>query len=109
MNRAGVDIGTNSVRLLIADGAGRELERQMEITRLGQGVDQSGELQPEAIARTSAVLARYGELLQRHGVQRVRAATTSAARDARNGAQFLDAINRHYGQMEDQSEHHGCG
>ena len=97
MNRAGVDIGTNSVRLLIADGAGRELERQMEITRLGQGVDQSGELQPEAIARTSAVLARYGELLQRHGVQRVRAAATSAARDARNGAQFLDAAQRALG------------
>ena len=94
MNRAGVDIGTNSVRLLISDDAGRELERHMEITRLGQGVDQRGELHPDAIARTAAVLARYGELLRKHGVQRVRAAATSAARDARNGAEFLDAAER---------------
>jgi len=97
MNRAGVDIGTNSVRLLISDAAGAELERHMQITRLGQGVDRSGELQPEAIARTTAVLAQYGELLRRHGVERVRAAATSATRDARNGAQFLDAAERALG------------
>lgn len=97
MTRAGVDIGTNSVRLLIADDAGRELERHMQITRLGQGVDVRGELAPEAIARTTAVLAQYGALLRQHGATRVRAAATSAARDARNGAAFLDAAERALG------------
>ncbi|HMI91854.1 MAG TPA: Ppx/GppA family phosphatase [Polyangiales bacterium] len=97
MKRAGVDIGTNSVRLLIRDDHGAELERHMQITRLGQGVDRSGELHPEAIARTTAVLAQYGELLRRHGVERVRAAATSAARDARNGADFLAAAERALG------------
>jgi exopolyphosphatase/guanosine-5'-triphosphate,3'-diphosphate pyrophosphatase len=86
-----VDIGTNSVRLLIVDAAGRELERVMRMTRLGQGVDVSGELLPEAIARTTAVLTEYATLLRGHGVDRVRAAATSAARDAKNGQHFFDA------------------
>ena len=97
MTRAGVDIGTNSVRLLIADETGRELERHMQITRLGQGVDVSGQLRPDAIARTTTVLAQYGALLAKHGVTRVRAAATSAARDASNGEQFLDAAERALG------------
>jgi exopolyphosphatase/guanosine-5'-triphosphate,3'-diphosphate pyrophosphatase len=86
-----VDIGTNSVRLLIVDRAGRELERVMRMTRLGQGVDVSGELAPEAITRTVAVLSEYGTRLRNHGVGPVRAAATSAARDARNGQVFFDA------------------
>jgi exopolyphosphatase/guanosine-5'-triphosphate,3'-diphosphate pyrophosphatase len=94
MNVAAVDIGTNSVRVLITDGAGRELERHMRITKLGQGVDVSGALHPDAIARTLAALSDYGALIERHSVKRVRAAATSAARDASNRDQFFDAAER---------------
>jgi exopolyphosphatase/guanosine-5'-triphosphate,3'-diphosphate pyrophosphatase len=91
-NVAAVDIGTNSVRLLITDPAGRELERLMEVTRLGQGVDVTGSLHDDAIARTVSVLARYGELARKHAVPRekIRAAATSAARDAKNSRVFFD-------------------
>lgn len=88
-NVAAVDIGTNSVRLLIADERGRELERPMRITRLGQGVDVSGALAAPAIARTVLVLKQYRALCERHGVQRLRATATSAARDARNSDEFF--------------------
>jgi len=91
MNVAAVDIGTNSVRLLITDEHGAELERRMQITRLGQGVDVSGSLHPDAIARTLAVLTEYGAAIRRHGVTRIRAAATSAARDAHNSQLFFDA------------------
>jgi len=97
MNVAAVDIGTNSVRLLITDARGAELERHMQITRLGQGVDVSGALHPDAIARTVAVLAEYGGLVAKHRVGRVRAAATSAARDASNSAEFFDAAERALG------------
>lgn len=85
------------MRLLIADEAGRELERPMRITRLGQGVDVAGALAPEAIARTVAVLAEYRDALQRRNVTRVRATATSAARDATNSQQFFDAAERALG------------
>jgi exopolyphosphatase / guanosine-5'-triphosphate,3'-diphosphate pyrophosphatase len=97
VNVAAIDIGTNSVRLLIADEAGREIERPMRITRLGQGVDVTGALLPEAITRTTAVLAEYRSLLIRHDVKRVRATATSAARDAQNSQQFFDAAERALG------------
>lgn len=97
MNVAAIDIGTNSVRLLIADEAGREIERPMRITRLGQGVDVTGALAPEAIERTTSVLAEYRSLLARHDVKRVRATATSAARDAQNSQQFFDAAERALG------------
>ncbi len=90
-NVAAVDIGTNSVRLLITDAQGRELERHMQVTRLGQGVDVTGTLHPDAIERTCSVLQQYGELIRKHGVLRVRAAATSAARDASNSQTFFDA------------------
>lgn len=89
MNVAAVDIGTNSVRVFVCDPAGRELERHMQITRLGQGVDAGGALHPDAIARTVAVLREYGALIRKHGVTRVRAAATSAARDASNRDAFF--------------------
>lgn len=97
MNVAAVDIGTNSARLLIADGAGRELSRPMRITRLGQGVDVTGRLAPDAIARTAAVLAEFREECARHGVTRTRATATSAARDAANAQDFFDAAERALG------------
>jgi exopolyphosphatase/guanosine-5'-triphosphate,3'-diphosphate pyrophosphatase len=88
---AAIDIGTNSVRLLVTDSAGHELERLMRMTRLGQGVDVTGRLAPEAIARTVAVLADYATRLKVHGVARLRVVATSAARDADNGRDFFDA------------------
>jgi exopolyphosphatase / guanosine-5'-triphosphate,3'-diphosphate pyrophosphatase len=88
---AAIDIGTNSVRLLVTDAKGQELERVMRMTRLGQGVDVTGTLAPEAIARTALVLTEYGALMRGHGVTRMRAVATSAARDASNGAAFFDA------------------
>jgi exopolyphosphatase / guanosine-5'-triphosphate,3'-diphosphate pyrophosphatase len=97
VNVAAVDIGTNSVRLLITDAQGRELERRMQITRLGQGVDVTGSLHPDAIARTLAVLTEYGAAIRQHAVTRIRAAATSAARDAHNSQLFFDAAEHALG------------
>lgn len=94
---AAVDIGTNSVRLLVTDSLGNELERLMRMTRLGQGVDVTGELAPDAIARTTHVLEEYAARVRVHGATRIRAVATSAARDARNGADFFDAAERSLG------------
>ena len=92
-----VDIGTNSVRLLVADveGAGADarvttLERLMTITRLGQGVDGDRRLHPDAIARTVAVLDRYGAVARDLGVEAMRATATSAARDSANRDDLFD-------------------
>jgi exopolyphosphatase/guanosine-5'-triphosphate,3'-diphosphate pyrophosphatase len=100
MRRVGaVDIGTNSVRLLVADvdGSGREarlqtLDRRMRITRLGQGVDRTRTLAPDAIERTLTVLREYREALDELGVTRVRATATSAARDSTNRDEFFAAV-----------------
>lgn len=90
---AGIDCGTNSIRLLIADveGSGRlrDVHRETRIVRLGQGVDATGEFAPEAIARTRAALTDYAALLQEHGVSRVRMVATSAARDVANRDDFF--------------------
>jgi len=88
---AAIDCGTNSTRLLVSDGDGRPLERRMTITRLGQGVDASRRLHPDALTRTMAVLAGYRGVLEAHGVERVRMAATSAVRDAANRDEFMDA------------------
>jgi exopolyphosphatase / guanosine-5'-triphosphate,3'-diphosphate pyrophosphatase len=91
---AAIDIGSNSVRLLVAGPDGAERCREMEITRLAEGVDQSGRLGAEAMARTLEVLARYATLLRQHGVVRVRVTGTSAARDAQNRDDFFDRVER---------------
>jgi exopolyphosphatase/guanosine-5'-triphosphate,3'-diphosphate pyrophosphatase len=96
-NVAAVDIGTNSVRLLITDAQGRELARHMRITRLGQEVDVTGRLHPDAITRTVEVLRSYRHDLQQHAVGRVRATATSAARDAQNSREFFDAAEHALG------------
>ncbi|MBL8778173.1 MAG: Ppx/GppA family phosphatase [Acidimicrobiales bacterium] len=88
---AGIDCGTNSTRLLVADDEGRPVERLMEITRLGKGVDATGALDPAAIERTLDTLRRYRVAMDRHGVERVRITATSAARDATNRDVFFDA------------------
>jgi exopolyphosphatase/guanosine-5'-triphosphate,3'-diphosphate pyrophosphatase len=93
---AAVDMGTNSTRLLVADtnGGGRAdplstIERHMHITRLGQGVDASRRLHPDAIERTLAVLRKYRDVMDSTGVEGVRATATSAARDAANRDELL--------------------
>ncbi|GGM31275.1 exopolyphosphatase [Promicromonospora citrea] len=93
---AAIDCGTNSIRLLVADvdSAGRltELDRRMEVVRLGQGVDRTGELAPEALDRTLAATRRYAEAIAGTGAERVRFVATSATRDARNRAAFFDGV-----------------
>jgi exopolyphosphatase / guanosine-5'-triphosphate,3'-diphosphate pyrophosphatase len=99
MRIAVVDIGTNSTRLLIADVAGRhvtEIERRTTVTRLGQGVDHSGELQPEAMDRVHATLDTYKKLIDDNNVDATTGVLTSAVRDARNGATFTASINERY-------------
>lgn len=93
MSRVGaIDCGTNSIRLLIADRVGDrlvDLHRDMRIVRLGQGVDATGQLAPDALARTRAALADYAALLRRHEVGKVRMVATSATRDAANRDEFF--------------------
>ena len=96
---AGVDIGTNSVRLLIAEAsleAGspeiRTLHRLMTITRLGQGVDRTGYLDAEAMRRTAVVLREYRNLMHAEGVEVWEVAATSAARDAANTGDFMQLV-----------------
>ena len=88
---AALDCGTNSTRLLIAGPDGAVLEREMRITRLGEGVDATRRLSDEAVARTVAVLADYRRLMDAHGVARARLVATSAVRDAANAEAFLAA------------------
>jgi exopolyphosphatase/guanosine-5'-triphosphate,3'-diphosphate pyrophosphatase len=92
---ASVDLGTNSTRVLVGrpTGAGLEiLDRRNTITRLGQGVSASGRLAPEAVERTLGCLRGYREILDRHRVERVRVAATSASRDADNRDELFDAV-----------------
>ncbi len=101
---AAVDIGTNSTNLLVRDAEGRELERIVNITRLGRGVDASGRLAADAIERTCAVLRGYAEVLARHGVNTerdLRVITTSAARDAANRDEFFAAVREANGRAPD--------
>jgi exopolyphosphatase/guanosine-5'-triphosphate,3'-diphosphate pyrophosphatase len=94
---AAIDCGTNSTRLLVADEDGKTVERLMRITRLGQGVDATGRLAPEAVARTVAVLEEYRKVMDAHGVERVRMTATSAARDASNREDFFAAATEAIG------------
>ncbi|RJL33300.1 Ppx/GppA phosphatase family protein [Bailinhaonella thermotolerans] len=92
---AAIDCGTNSVRLLIADLDGTTLtdvERRMEIVRLGQGVDRTGRLAPEALERTFTAMRGYAKLIGTHGAERVRVVATSATRDAENRSEFVDGV-----------------
>lgn len=98
MTRVGaVDCGTNSIRLLVADvdpdsGSLTDLLRLMEIVRLGYGVDKTGVIAPEAMARTLAQAREYASQCSQLDVARVRFVATSASRDARNAAEFVSGI-----------------
>ncbi len=99
MSVAAIDIGTNSIRLLVADAQGRELDRRMRITRLGQGVDATGVLAEQAISRTLSVLETYSDAFAQHQVSKVRVAATSAARDATNREEFFSQVERSVGVL----------
>ncbi len=97
---AAIDLGTNSTRLLVADVAGGsvdEVERRLQITGLGQGVDGRRRLLPAPIARVRTCLTDYRRRLDELGVERVLAIATSAVRDAENGEAFLAEIAWSYG------------
>jgi len=92
---AAIDCGTNSIRLLIADINGdnfQELTREMEVVRLGQGVDATGAFDPEAIERTLTATRKYSEIIASKGVEKIRFCATSATRDASNRAIFIDGV-----------------
>ena len=88
---AAIDCGTNSTRLLVSRGGTETLDRLMTITRLGEGVDRTGQLAEGAIDRTVDCLRRYREVMDRWGVEAVRITATSAARDAANRDEFFAA------------------
>src|SRR3954471_17763502 len=96
-----VDMGTNSTRLLVARvgerGEVEELERRSIVTRLGQGVDSSGRLADEAIARVFDALEEYRGLIDEHGAETVVALATSAVRDSSNGDEFRDSLRERFG------------
>ncbi|MFI6621029.1 exopolyphosphatase [Streptomyces sp. NPDC050528] len=94
---AAVDCGTNSIRLLVADvdpatGQLVDLDRRMTIVRLGQGVDKTGRLAPEALERTFAACRDYAAIIKELGAERVRFVATSASRDASNRDDFVRGV-----------------
>ncbi len=100
MRVAAIDCGTNSIRLLIADIDGdnfREITRLMEVVRLGQGVDKTGEFHPDAIARTLAAVDTYAAEIAKRGVEKIRFCATSATRDAKNRDLFIDGVKERLG------------
>lgn len=100
MRVAAIDCGTNSIRLLIADVVENNLHeviRDMEIVRLGQGVDQTGQFHPDAIARTLSAVTKFAEEIAKHGVQKIRFCATSATRDATNRQLFIDGVRERLG------------
>jgi exopolyphosphatase/guanosine-5'-triphosphate,3'-diphosphate pyrophosphatase len=94
---AAIDCGTNSIRLLIADISGEkftEVLRDMEIVRLGQGVDQSKSFHLDAIDRTLLAVEKFKGLLAGKGVEKIRFCATSATRDAINRQLFIDGVRK---------------
>ena len=104
---AAIDCGTNSIRLLIADagpdGGLRELDRRMEIVRLGQGVDATGQFHPDALQRTFAATDSYAEAIRAAGVEveRIHFVATSASRDASNREEFFAGVHERLGVEPD--------
>jgi exopolyphosphatase / guanosine-5'-triphosphate,3'-diphosphate pyrophosphatase len=104
---AAIDCGTNSIRLLIAepDGSGglKDLERRLEVVRLGQGVDASGEFHPDALQRTFAAVDQYAELIKKADVktEKVHFVATSATRDVKNRETFFAGVQERLGVTPD--------
>lgn len=104
---AAIDCGTNSIRLLIAepDGSGglNDLQRRLEVVRLGQGVDASGEFHPDALRRTFAAVDEYAELIKKADVpvDKVHFVATSATRDVQNRDSFFAGVRERLGVVPD--------
>lgn len=98
---AAIDCGTNSLRLLVADvqadGTLYELDRTMEIVRLGQDVDRTGRIDPAALDRALATARHYAQVCEERGVESLRMVATSATRDATNRADFVDGVREALG------------
>ena len=95
-----IDVGTNSTRLLVADvtgGAVTALDRRSTVTRLGEGLERSGALGDEPMARVLRALDQYADAMEEHGVEVRTGVLTSAVRDASNGAEFIARIREDYG------------
>ncbi len=102
---AAVDCGTNSIRLLIADIDGdthalTDVVRRMDIVRLGHGVDKTGVIAPEAMARTLAKAREYAQQCRDHGVTTIRFVATSASRDASNADEFVAGVCAAFGDLD---------
>lgn len=95
---AAIDVGTNSIRLMVAearaDGGYRVLDDEKAVTRLGAGLGQTGRVSDESIAATVDAVARMLRIAEGHGATHVRAVATSAAREATNGQDLIDAVRR---------------
>jgi exopolyphosphatase/guanosine-5'-triphosphate,3'-diphosphate pyrophosphatase len=101
---AAIDCGTNTIKLLIADldptsGTEVELVREMRMVRLGQGVDSTGRLADQALARAFVAIDEYAELIEAHDVDAVRFCATSASRDASNAAVFVEGVQSRLGVL----------
>lgn len=95
VRRAVIDVGTNSIKLLVADVTGQEVQPVWEgssQTRLGQGFYETHRLQPGPIAKTAEAVAKYAETARRHETASIRVIATSAARDAVNAEDLLTAV-----------------
>jgi exopolyphosphatase / guanosine-5'-triphosphate,3'-diphosphate pyrophosphatase len=99
--RAGIDIGTNTILLLIAEVSGgvvtRVLEDHVRVVRLGQGVDKNRAFHPEALERARACFAEYAQVLKKYPGIEIRAVATSGSRDARNSGEFFAEIKERFG------------
>jgi len=93
---AAIDCGTNSIKILIGDLPDIAV-RDSRVVRLGQGVDETGSLAPEALERTFAAIEEFGTMIQEHGVGRIRFCATSASRDADNSHLFVEGVRERLG------------
>ena len=97
MRRAVIDVGTNSIKLLVADVSGRDVwpvHEESRQTRLGKGFYATHRLQPEAVAHTAAVVWEFVQVARERNTDAIRVVATSAARDAQNPGDLTAAIER---------------
>ncbi len=103
MRVAGIDIGTLTCRLLVAavspeaEGPVHTIRSERKILRLGEGVDRTGRLKPEAMSRVIGTIREWKTIIESHGVERYTAVATSAVREAGNREEFLDRVRRETG------------
>src|ERR1039457_5585804 len=97
VRRAVIDVGTNSIKLLVADVRGRDVQpvhEESRQTRLGKGFYETHRLQPETIAHTAEAVWEFSEIARERNSQSIRVIATSAARDAMNPTDLTSAIER---------------